>query len=368
MPCDSRLRFRHLTIDNQTIGTGNSICLVGDINGDGFADVIIGNYVNPPEQEGYLVWYKYPTWERHIIARANLEAGGAVADINGDGRLDIVAGQPYFGHDLYWFENPPDPTEMWTRHLIDNSFQKYHDQAVGDVDSDGEDELLVPSQQGRVLVYYDIPPNPTISPWPTEYRHLICDDISIEGLAVADLDDDGINEVVAGPNIFKPDPDPARKWSRKILREFHARVYGALVFSETRVQVADINEDGVLDLVMSEAESDTGRLAWFEGPEWKIHILKDGLFNPHSLAVDDFDNDGHLDIFVGEMHLGRNPDPKLLIYLNDGDGSFTENVIDHGTGTHEAKVADIGKRGKPSIVGKPYRPKTQVDLWLNETT
>jgi hypothetical protein len=71
-----------------------------------------------------------------------------------------------------------------------------------------------------------------------------------------------------------------------------------------------------------------GRLAWFEGPEYKIYVLKEGLFNSHSLTVADFDNDGHLDIFVGEMHLGRNPNPKLLIYLNDGEGSINERVID----------------------------------------
>ena len=364
MPEENHLRFRHIVIDDCTIGTGNSVCLVADINGNGFNDIVIGNYVNPPE-EGYLVWYEYPEWKRHVIARANLEAGGTVVDVNGDGRLDIVAGQPYYGHELYWFENPPDPTETWTRHVIDNSFQKYHDQAVGDVDGDGELELLVPSQQSRFLVYYDIPPDPTVSPWPEKCRHLICDDISIEGLAIVDLDGDGVNEVVAGPNIFKPAPDPTKKWSKTILTEFHARTYGGYVFSETRVQVGDLNEDGVPDLVLSEAESDSGRLAWFEGPDWTMHLIKDGLFNPHSLAVADFDKDGHIDIFVGEMGLGRHPDPRLLIYTNDGSGRLTEHVIDSGNPTHEAKVTDIGNTGALDIVGKPYRPKTQVDLWKN---
>lgn len=65
------------------------------------------------------------------------------------------------------------------------------------------------------------------------------------------------------------------------------------------------------------------------------------------------------------MHLGRNPNPKLIIYLNNGDGVLTEHIIDGETRTHEAKVADIGSTGRPSIVGKPFKPKAQVDLWEN---
>jgi len=359
------LKFRHKFIDRHTIVSGNSVCLVADFNGDGFNDVVVGSYANPPTEEGYLVLYEYPKWTKRYIARANLEAGGAVVDLNKDGRLDIVAGQPYYGHELYWFENPSDPTEVWTRRVIDNSLQKYHDQAVGDVDNDGEDEILVPSQLAKVLVYYDVPSDPTVSPWPKEYRHLICGDISIEGLAVVDLDGDGLNEVVAGPNIFKPPKTPKGKWSRTILKDLHARTYAGLVFSETRVQVADVNGDGILDLVMSEAESDCGRLVWFEGPDWKMHVVADGLFHPHSLAAADFNKDGCMDIFVGEMGLGRRENPRLLIYLNNGDGSFAEHLVSKGIPTHEAKVADFGNTGKLSIVGKPYMPLTQVDLWEN---
>ena len=359
------LKFRHKFIDRHTIVSGNSVCLVADFNGDGFNDVVVGSYANPPTEEGYLVLYKYPKWKKRYIARANLEAGGAVVDLNRDGRLDIVAGQPFYGHELYWFENLSDPDEVWTRRVIDNSLQKYHDQAVGDVDNDGEDEILVPSQLAKVLVYYDIPPDPTVSPWPKECHHLICGDISVEGLTIADLDGDGLNEVVAGPNIFRPPKKSNGKWSRTILKELHARTYAGLVFSETRVQVADVDGDGVLDLVMSEGESDRGRLVWFEGPSWKMHVLADDLFHPHSLAAADFNNDGKTDIFVGEMGLGRIEDPRLLIYVNDGSGKFSKHIVSEGTPTHEAKAADIGNKGKLNIVGKPYMPLTQVDLWEN---
>lgn len=73
------------------------------------------------------------------------EAGGVVFDVNGDGRPDIVAGEPYYGNNLFWFENPDDPTSLWRRHVIENRFKKYHDRTVGDVDGDGKGELLISS-------------------------------------------------------------------------------------------------------------------------------------------------------------------------------------------------------------------------------
>ncbi|MGQ9515254.1 MAG: FG-GAP repeat domain-containing protein [Thermoproteota archaeon] len=354
------MRFSHTIIDEHPIGTHHSICLVGDIDGDGFEDIVIGNYVVDNSYEGTIVWYEYPEWRRHIISRANLEAGGVLVDIDGDGRLDIVAGQPYYGQELYWFENPDDPIHPWERHVIDNSFKKYHDQAVGDVDGDGELELLVASQLGKVLVYYDIPPYPRISPWPKEYRHLICSEISVEGLVIADIDGDGKNEVVAGPNIFKLEGVLSEGWSRSIIRDPNGSV-----FSQTRVQVADLNEDGFLDLIISEGESDNGRLAWYEGPDWKIHMLRDDLFHPHSLGIADFNMDGHMDFFVGEMGLGRNLHPKLLIYINDGNGSLSEFLVDSEHPTHEAKVINTGNKGIMDIVGKPFQPPARVDLWRN---
>ena len=61
-----------------------------------------------------LVWYENPTWKRHVISEGKLEAGGVVVDINGNGRFDVIAGEQQ-GKELYWFENPPDPTQRWTR-------------------------------------------------------------------------------------------------------------------------------------------------------------------------------------------------------------------------------------------------------------
>jgi hypothetical protein len=348
------LHFRHVVIDTDPPGSEHDITLIGDLNGDGRNEIIIGGKQGPPN----LFWYENPSWRRHEMADApNLEAGGVLFDVNGDGRLDVIAGQQAGFAELYWFENPPDPTQPWPMHLIENRFDKYHDQAIGDVDGDGEPELVFLSQRAGVLAYYDIPADPHVEPWPAECFHVIAENTGdeLEGLRVVDIDSSGEPVVLAGPNIYRRAGDT---WE---VQSF------APGFVMTRTAVGDLAAAGRLDIVLCEGESHPGRLAICSPPDYAPRVLRDDLFHPHSLELADFTGDGRLDIFVAEMGLGRNPEPKMLLFVNQGTGAFEPVLIEHGIPTHEAKVADLDGDGRPDIIGKPYSPERHIDVWFNES-
>ena len=96
-------------------------------------------------------------------------------------------------------------------------------------------------------------------------------------------------------------------------------------------------------------------------------MLNDSLYHPHSLEIGDFNGNGQPDIFTAEMKLNNENMPRILVYLNDGTGSFEEIAIANPIGAHEAKIGLIGDSKLPSIINKPYFPNRQVDLWLNVT-
>lgn len=379
------MEFRHERIDEATPAGRMSFCLTEDFTGNGRPDVLVGalgvnRWVDLPvvggsvnlhelpiarslvaRAETNVFWYENPGWERHDVARApRLSVGGALGDITGNGRADLVTGQN-LSTDLYWLEQPADPRDNWTRRLLTDDFEKYHDVTVADVDDDGHDEVVFLSQESAVVGYYDVPAVPRQEPWPRTNRKILAENLNVEGVAVTDLDGDGRTELVAGPNVFNRSGD---EWTHESIADG---------WGWTRAAVADLDDDGQQEVVLTEgdvpyAEDRPARLGVFDPSNWELTLLREDLYNPHTVQTADFDGDGHEDIYVAEMGLDSYEDAVHYVFANRGDDSleFEEHVIERGIPTHEAKAVDLNGNGRPDVVGKGYAD-THVDIWYNET-
>jgi len=124
---------------------------------------------------------------------------------------------------MWWWENPYpdfDKPEGWRRYLIRNTGgNKVHDQIVGDFDNDKKPDLVFWAQGDRTLYFTRIPAKPKIqSEWKLipVYRYFTDSQMTQhgtypswkktnehEGLATADIDDDGSFEIVGGGLWFK---------------------------------------------------------------------------------------------------------------------------------------------------------------------
>ena len=344
----SILLFEHTIIDEQ--GPDNIwLKTVGDINGDGYDDLLAGGNIS-----GGLVWYENPTWAKHLIDdEGRFSTDGEVVDLDRDGDQDIIA---LTSGDIRWYENPG-----WDVHTIDN--RVVHDIEVSDFDGDGDVDLVARNQGdgGNELHFYR-QENPDF--W--TYRSVDC--AAGEGLKVVDVDRDDDLDVVINGNWFENTNDViGGGWAEYSYTSNWTHL-------DTFVSAGDVNGDGRVDIILAPSEwaGDTYRLSWFQAPvdakdaNWTEHIVEDNVETVHHfVGVADIDKDGDLDIAAAEMQQGRDPD-EVKVYLNeDGVGeSWTKQVI-ATTGSHSMRILDVEQDGDYDLYGANWQGN-QVELWVNQ--
>ena len=358
--------------------TEQTASLVLDFDKDGINDFVIGSRKAPPALAGYR--NTAAGWDRLVIDSTTLgiEAGGTCCDIDGDGDLDRVMGGEYSSEKVWWWENPcPDfqPYQPWTRREIKSSGEhKHHDQMFGDFDGDGRAELVFWNQLAGKLFMARIPADPLhTEPWPLEAIYSYDPDEKVEtlgqtpvwmqsneqeGLAAADIDGDGIQDIVGGGRWFRHTGDG----------KFAVEVIDAGQHF-TRAAAGQLKNGGRPEVVFAIGDG-AGPIKWYEWQEGRWigrDLLGHPVHNGHSLQVLDLDGDGNLDVFCAEMRLdGGNPASKVYAFLGDGEGHFRTRIIAEGFDNHESRAVDLDGDGDIDILGKPYNCGTpRLDVWIN---
>jgi hypothetical protein len=324
--------------------------IIGDLDGNGRPDVIIGG------QNGPLVWYANPGWRKTVIADGGWNGvRGATGDIDGDGHLDIVMGG------VVWFRNPGKSQGQWTLHRIDT--QRMHDVLLADLEGNGRLDIVGRDQSafgkaGNALYIYR---QDDSGQWTK--RVLACP--HGEGIQVADLTGNSRPDIVIGGRWYENPGDVIRgDWSEHVYTT-------RWTHPDAKVELGDINGNGKLDIVLTPAElaGQNYKIAWYEAPddprqEWTEHIVIPEIEAViHALALGDFNRDGHLDIAYAEMHQGADPD-EVVVLLNRGGGAAWHKQLLSTRGSHDIVAADLSGNGIPDIVGANHGgPHQPVEWW-----
>ncbi|PZA05826.1 ThuA domain-containing protein, partial [Meiothermus sp. Pnk-1] len=313
---------------------------IADLNGDGLPDLIVGGANGP------VVWYAAPNWTKGTISSsASSQSGSAAADIDGDGDIDVVIGTT-------WYENQ-NQGASWTAHALGSAGT--HDIVIADFNGDGKPDIAMRGEADAVVSVFFQNGKDSWSKIDLDPGY------GRNGLDAGDLDRDGKPDLVIGGYWLKnPGGEGAKtasNWKRYKFADWDA--FAA-------VRVADLNQDGRLDVVLSVSES-LGDVAWFEAPadptslNWTKHLIDRNLDSVHSLDVVDMNQDGNLDVVGSEFR----DQGRLIVYLNDGSGNnWTANVVGNDF-LHNTRVADIGNDGDYDIFGATAFGDAPVTLYEN---
>ncbi len=218
---------------------GRSVAGAGDVNGDGYSDVIIGapffnDGANNLEGRAF-VYYGSVTGisatpnsmpDDANIAAANLGTSVASAgDVNGDGYSDVIIGAPFFNDGAntgegraYLYQGSaaglsPSPTSTLDALNQSNANFGYSVSSAGDVNGDGYNDVIIGARsytdganvnEGRAFVYHGSAAG--LSPSPISTLDALNQSNANFGYSVSstgDVDGDGYSDIIIGATGFK---------------------------------------------------------------------------------------------------------------------------------------------------------------------
>jgi hypothetical protein len=242
---------------------------VADINSDG-QPLLFAASIRGPEGDfddwddpGGLWCYQLPDdpindpWEKRLVdGQLRLNHGLGVGDVDGDGRLDILIG---CRDGLIWLEPPVDAFNgEWHRWVI-SDLESSEVFAV-DLDGDGVNEILsIEPWHGNMLAWYKAEGDLRTGRW----KRYEIDDTLNRGHALhgLDIDGDGKVEIITGYNgegtsvqLYRPQDLGANRWKKEVIDNGGLGVGTMLI--------DDLNADGSMDIVAGGLS--TGNVKWYQ--------------------------------------------------------------------------------------------------------
>lgn len=344
------------TIQPPARGAINGVS-ANDFDRDGHIDVITS-------VDGQVIVLRGPNWRPFPIHRfmpgqsrnkpRNACIHSCLMDADGDGDMDFIGSN----NTVFWLECPAEPFsgKPWTYRTVDDDIAGTHCLITGDVNRDGKLDLIANSGRDEKatefpdsITWLETPDNPHSGESWT--RHVFADKDAPGGshyMGFGDVSSDGRPDIACaakGTDGFtggqwfawwEQPEDPTALWKKHLLAENEE---GA-----TNIMPADFDGDGHMDYFATRGHGKG--VLWFRGPDFdQIEIDPDMAF-PHSLALADINQDGHLDAVT----CGKETDGVAVWYENDGQGHFTRHLIGTDQGSYDTRAVDMDGDGDLDVL------------------
>ena len=383
---------------------------MGDLNGDGFIDLVVVNGRNGIKSNlnSFIYWGGAQGFAAE--RRAELPTLGAMAaaigDLNRDGYPEIVfansaaaGGRPSGPENasfLYW--GSEDGFSIDRRHSLPTAAAT--DVAIADLNRDGSPEIVFANEGsgahlGGAMIYW----GGAGGSYSADRRTVLPGQRS-SAVALADLNGDRVPEIVLA-NRYRPrmrEPEDRSEWDTDVDSEsIHSFVFwgSSQGYSDERrlelptvaassVAAADLNQDGLPDLVFANGPQKSGHAApgpgsgspiyWNGAEGFELHrrtVLP--TLNPTDSLIEDLNRDGYPDLVFSNEHNARTYQAPSYVYWGGPAGFDTARRLELTTlGAASAGSADFDKDGKKDLVfvnridGSAGDPVPAYVYWGNE--
>lgn len=391
------------------IGGGAISTAAGDLNGSGRPDIV------RTRGNGILQVFSLSgsAWAAHNLspARSGIldRYGGdtAVADIDGDGHLDIVLPESKSGSGaayVWWYKNPGTGSfagwsEMnlatWSgaTNAPADSVNHMSDIEVADMDGDGLPDVVTRDVSQGVFIHFQ---NRAVVGGKTQvsWSQKFIEAFPREGLQLGDIDGDGDTDITFNGIWWRnPGGSAARGGASYDITEQYAmtgrspfaidsRWYptsdGGTLQWATKQAVGDVNGDGRLDIVVTNAEvlgssgnpsgKPLGAVLYLASSNpladptsaayWTAIQLETDGDDLHGVRLGDLDGDGLLDIFMANTDVGtvHRTDGKfeMIAWLNPGDDDWARSTcrqVVYSDMMYSGILVDFDDDGDLDIIG-----------------
>ncbi|AQT67531.1 hypothetical protein STSP2_00679 [Anaerohalosphaera lusitana] len=302
-----------------------SIRSAGDVNADGYDDIIIGNY----QQSSAMVFYGGQT-PLSTTTQIQSPAGGqfgytvsSAGDVNGDGYDDVIIGARSISRAYIYYGSADgiSTSNYWQATGVGGQYVS----GAGDINNDGYDDVLISHFTNQlVYVFYGSESGPVANASNQNADERLYQGINYFGLQTAcagDVNADGYDDIVIGSlgnRAFvyygSNTGTSSTPWTHFIGNNFGRSVSTA----------GDMNSDGYDDVIIGagygyaylfygSSSGVTGPVQTFQGNSY---------FGMRVAGGGDYNYDGYDDIAISDYNYGR-------IFIFYGNDSVPSNSLDN---------------------------------------
>lgn len=396
---------------------GATSLAIGDLDGDGDLDVVIGY------NDGSAIRYLNDGFGQLSQPETFAPATGsgnrtsvALGDINGDGYFDVVLTREKSTAMVFYNDGPGDPARFTITRTLGSDSNQAETVALGHLDDNDQLDVVVAPGTGPVTIFYQDDRNfvitrtlgaidqqvrdialgdfngdgkldvlTTLAETKTKPPHILYANngnrefkepsafgevtrrIQVWSTAVGDLTGDGILDLAVGMDDQGSSSNLSRVFLNPVASKDEHYIFGPPGQKTSAIALADVNDDGFLDII-------TGN----EGFENIVYLNGEALATSDTtldtkpfaklvaVALGDIDRDGMLDIVTGIESEEPHGTSTKAVLLNQGESSFKVQLFGlDSESTWALALADVDRDGALDIVASNPEGDTRA-VYIND--